>query len=485
MLDALKKLQNRTKTENEAVTYSSTFNCCLDLFATIAALRSESKSKIRRRFSCAYTENSDLAMKILFFARDVRGGLGERRVFRTIIKWLAKTKKETILKNIQYFAEYGRYDDLFELFNTPCEKEMLAFIRDRFNADLDNYRENKPISLLAKWMPSINTSSKQSVYFAKRIALFLNVNEEKYRKSLSALRSTLHIIENNLRMKDYTFNYSKQPSRAMWKYRAAFRRNDHERYGAFLDDVSSGNTILHTDTLYPYDIVNDIIGRDSSELDVPALDVSWNSLKSFVHDENALVVIDGSASMYGYGNPTPAAVAISLGLYFAEKNTGLFHNHFITFSQSPRLVEIKGKNIVDKVRYCIEFNERSNTNIQKIFELILAAALNKKATQKELPSTLYIISDMEFDSCAEDADMTNFEYAKKLFEEHGYHLPRLVFWNVQSRNIQQPVTMNEQGVALVSGCSPRIFSLLEKDDLSPMSLMLEILNSERYAPIKA
>lgn len=197
------------------------------------------------------------------------------------------------------------------------------------------------------------------------------------------------------------------------------------------------------------------------------------------------LVIDGSGSMYSRTDPMPATVALSLGIYYAERNTGAFRNHFITFSERPQLVEIKGKTILEKVRYCSQYNEVANTNIQKVFELILQTAVKNKVPQSEMPSTLYIISDMEFDYCTKGAELTNFEYAKKIFAEAGYQLPKVVFWNVQSRNQQQPVTQNEEGVALVSGCSPRIFNMLQSGNLSPLGYMLEILGTERYAKIAA
>jgi hypothetical protein len=189
--------------------------------------------------------------------------------------------------------------------------------------------------------------------------------------------------------------------------------------------------------------------------------------------------------MYGCGEPKPIEVAVSLGMYFAERNKGKFKNHFITFSENPQLVEIKGKDILEKLRYCVSYNEVANTNIQKVFELILNTAVKYSLPQRELPETVYIVSDMEFDWCAKDAEITNFEYAKKLFASHGYKLPKVVFWNVQSRNTQQPVTMNEQGVALVSGCTPRLFSLVMEGDIDPYHFMMEVIGNERYAKIAA
>ena len=217
----------------------------------------------------------------------------------------------------------------------------------------------------------------------------------------------------------------------------------------------------------------------------PVRVITWNALEDFTTGENAIVVVDGSGSMYDGDKPMPAAVAMSLGIYFAERNTGAFKGHFITFSENPRLVEIKGRDIVEKVRYCMGYNEVANTNIQRVFELILNAALKNRVPQAEMPARIYIVSDMEFDWCAQDAGLTNFEYAKQLFAENGYKLPEVVFWNVASRNRQQPVTMNEQGVALVSGCSPRIFQMLQSGILSPYTFMLDVLGSERYAVIAA
>jgi len=225
--------------------------------------------------------------------------------------------------------------------------------------------------------------------------------------------------------------------------------------------------------------------EEITEAERMSADVTWNALEDFSNGENALVVVDGSGSMYMQGNPIPATVALSLGVYFAEHNKGTFANHFITFSRRPRLVEIKGKDIYEKIKYCATFNEVANTDIEKVFDLILSTAVKNKTPQSELPSTIYIISDMEFDYCSDNADLTNFDNAKRAFAKHGYQLPTVVFWNVDSRNQQQPVTMNEQGVVLVSGCSPRVFSMVMSGNLSPYAFMMETLGTERYERITA
>ena len=485
MLEHLKNEANRTYTENGAVTYATTYSDCLDLFATIGALRSSNEQEIINRFVRAFTEDPNLAMKTLFFARDVRGGLGERKVFRVCLQWLAHNAPASVKKNIPYVAEFGRWDDLLSLMGTPCEKDALLLIKKQLETDLESMDMGDDVSLLAKWLPSVNASNVQTVAYAKKIARFLGMTDATYRKTLVKLREHIRIIENSLREKDYTFDYSKQPSKAMFKYRKAFYRNDGERYGEFLGKVSRGEAQLHTGTLTPYEIIKPFFYEHVGDQEASAIDATWNAQEDFTRDENALVVIDGSGSMYSRSDPMPATVALSLGIYYAERNTGAFHNHFITFSEKPQLVEIKGETILEKVRYCHDYNEVANTNLQKVFELILRAAVKNSVPQSEMPSTLYIISDMEFDCCARGAELTNFEYAKKIFAEAGYDLPRAVFWNVQSRNKQQPVTQNEQGVALVSGCSPRIFSMLKSGILSPLGYMLDILGAERYEKIAA
>ena len=483
MLEFLKREANKTYTENGSVTYRSTGRDCLDLFATIGALRRESEQEITARFLRAYAEDPDLAMKILFYGRDVRGGLGERRVFRILLRWLAVSKPESVVRNLPYVAEYGRWDDVLVLLDTPCRAEALALLKQQFDADLAALSSDGDVSLLGKWLPSVNASNDETIRAAKQIANAFGLSDRDYRKTLTKLRAQIRILENNLRKRDYTFDYSKQPSKAMFKYRKAFLRNDAERYGAFMQRVSTGEVKLNTGALYPYEIIEKAYHCDDAEH--LSLDATWRALADYTQDENALVVADGSGSMYWGGKPMPAAVAQSLAIYFAEHNRGAFRNHFITFSMNPRLVEIKGRDIVDKARYCETFNECANTNIQKVFELVLNAAVRNRVPQKDLPSTLYIISDMEFDSCAAGASLTNFEYAAKLFRQAGYRLPNVVFWNVSSRNQQQPITTNEQGVALVSGCSPRIFSMVMEGSLDPFTFMLSVIDTERYAPIRA
>ncbi len=487
MLNFLKRQSNHTYTENGALTYSSTQSHCLDLFSTIGALREAGEAEIQNRFWSAWAEDANTAFRLLFFARDVRGGLGERRVFRILLKEMAQLVPDVVVRHIPYVAEYGRFDDLLVLLDTPCEKPLLDYLKKQLQQDIHAMEQKQPsVSLLAKWLPSVNASNAETVKTAKKLAKAFSMSEKAYRKTLSALRAYIDILENYLRKREYTFSYENQPSKALFQYRKAFLRNDEQRYKAFLQAVQSGTVTLHTSTLTPYDIVKKAFQAQTQE-EKAALDTTWNALPDETTNENTLVVIDGSGSMYGNygGNVIPAMVALSLGIYLAEHNTGIFQNHFITFSENPVLVEIKGKDIFEKVQYCEGFNEVANTNIQKVFELILQTAKKNNVPQSQLPSSIVIVSDMEFDYCTKDANITNFEYAKKLYAKNGYTLPKLVFWNVASRNQQQPVTKNEKGVALVSGFTPKIFSMLSSGSLDPYGYMMDILNQERYARLKA
>ncbi len=484
MLYALRQMANRTRTENGAATPLTTRSDVLDLFATVGALRSASDREIVSRFQRAWGEDRDLAVRTLFYARDIRGGLGERRVFRVLLRYLAQAEPETVRRNLRAVAEYGRYDDLLELIGTPCKRDLMVLIAEQLREDLRRDENGEPVSLLAKWLPSVNASNQDAVRMAKTIARALDMTDAAYRKMLTRLRARIRILENNLRERDYTFDYQAQPSRAMFVYRRAFLRNDEDRYRAFMDRVASGKATLHTTSVNPCDLVQQALDFRGTSAERQVLDTTWNALENFTDGRNALCVVDTSGSMFWMGKPVPFAVAMSLGLYFAERNTGAFRNHFITFSEHPRLIEIKGRDLVDRVNYCETFSECANTNIRAVFELVLNAAVANRVPQKELPETLYIISDMEFDSCSRNADLSNFEYARLLYARHGYKLPNLVFWNVQSRNVQQPVTKDERGVALVSGYTPRLFTQVVTGK-TPYQLMLEVLNGERYRALCA
>ena len=238
MLEFLKNMANRTLTENGAVTQRSARSDCLNLFATVGALRAQNEAEIAKRFLRAFAENRDLAMKILFYARDVRGGLGERRVFRVLLRYLAANEPASLRRNLPYIAEYGRWDDVLVLLDSPLRAEAIALLREQFEADMAALQKNEPVSLLGKWLPSVNAHSAEAVHQAKQLARALGLREAEYRKALSALRAQIRLLENHLRERDYSFDYAQQPSKAMFKYRKAFLRNDELRYRAFMQKVT-------------------------------------------------------------------------------------------------------------------------------------------------------------------------------------------------------------------------------------------------------
>ncbi|MBR3043838.1 MAG: DUF2828 family protein [Oscillospiraceae bacterium] len=493
MLNLLKKESNITRTENGALTHRSSGTDCMDLFFRAGGMRGAAESEIADLVCRAYIEDPVKTMKILFYVRDIRGGMGERRFFRIAMQTLAAIAPESVCRNLPLFAEYGRFDDLCALLGTSCEAEAIAVIRTQFQADLAAMAAEKPASLLAKWLPSVNASSAETCAMGRKIAKALGMNEKQYRKSLSALRRYTDIIENRLRTYDYTFSYEKQTSGAMMKYRKAFIRNDRDRYTAYLSAVEKHEAVLHADTLYPYEIIRSCkanwMGTMSKEMHAAerrALDAAWRNLPVYgAGTENALAVVDGSGSMYtNRCSPRPIDAALSLGIYFAEHNRGAFANHFITFSKNPQLVEIKGGDIVEKALFCSTYCEAANTNLEAVFDLILQTAVKNRLPQAELPAKLYIISDMEFDGCIIGGnDRTMFGTMRRRYARYGYVLPQIVFWNVASRNQNIPVTASQTGAALVSGASASIFDMVAGGELTPETIMNRAIETERYAKV--
>ena len=280
MLKFLKREADTAYTANGAVSNASTMSDCLDFFAAAGALRNAGDEEIVSRFIRAFAEDRDIAMKTLFFARDIRGGLGERRAFRVILRYLAENYPDTVRKNIANIAEYGRYDDILSLIGTASEAEAVAYIRETLKKDMKSMQAQESVSLMAKWLPSVNASSSESVRLAKRIAKAMNMSDASYRRMLSALRAYIKILENNLREKDYTFSYEKQPSKALFKYRKAFIRNDEERYRAFIEKAKTEPSVLKTGSLTPYDIVSAVLNnrKGMSAADREVLDTTWNAL---------------------------------------------------------------------------------------------------------------------------------------------------------------------------------------------------------------
>ena len=477
-------LENETNvaiTENGAITKRTTKSCLLDLFAMGGALRTRQPDEIVDLFAKAFIEDKELALKMLFYLRDCRGGVGERRTFRVIIVWLANNYPDVVVNNIESIPFYGRYDDLLCLLDTPVSGNVIDLIATTIGKIVGSPQDKIPYDILSlvKWLPSENASSKETKRFAKIIMKVLGSKPKEYRKFLSKYRSILGIVERKMSKNEWKYiKYSAVPSRASLIYRKAFTRHDETGYLKYLADVKEGKAKINTKALFPYEIIKPYMDcYNPSDID-ETLNVMWDNLPDYTGEgENALVVADVSGSMMG----DPMAVSVSLAMYFAERNKNeAFKNTFITFSRKPSLQKIMGANLFEKVQYLMEAHWEQNTDLIAVFQLLLNTAVKYNVPANELPSKIYIISDMEFDACTNNS-RTNYETISDMYKQFGYEIPKLVFWNVDSRNNQTPVTVNDNGTFLVSGLSPKIFEYSMKSKaLCAYDLMLDTINSERY-----
>lgn len=470
-----------TKTENGADVKNTTDSALLDMFATIGSMRIRSEDEIIQKFELAFQEDPLGAMRCLFYARDIRGGLGERRVFRVLLPHVAEKHKSELYKNLRLVPEYGRYDDLYSLINTKLEERMWDIIATQLLKDKVNMQKGNPVSLLAKWLKKADASSpntrKLGIYTAKK----LGMSVYDYKRLCVKLRRYIDVVEQRMSANEWdTINYPSVPSRAMMNYRKAFARHDEERFNEYLNKVQSGEQKINSATLYPYDIVEKILYQHE---DSKVLEAQWDNLPNYVDGEvNDVVMADVSGSMSG----RPMATSIGLAMYFAERNKGAYHNLFMTFSGNPQFVELKGNTITEKIRFISRANWQMNTDLEAALLKILDVAIENHCSQEEMPKSLIIISDMEIDYCTRQKHRENFyDYASRVYEEHGYKIPNVVFWNVNSRHDVFLEDKNRKGVQLVSGQSASTFkNLIGCVDKTPVEMMYSVLNSERYQAIQ-
>ncbi len=479
-ITALESELNTTVTENGAKAYASTLNSCVDLFGKIAACRND-VNQAQKLFARAFKKDPETATRILFWARDIRGGQGERTVFRNLFKYLVEENGEIGAKLVSLVPEYGRWDDLLILENTSAWETVLEAIQAQLNLDRISYKAGGKVSLLAKWLPSINASSKDSKRLGRKIATHLGLSEKDYRKILSNLRTQIRIVEQAMCAKEWSgIDYSKLPSRAAFMYRKAFQKQDGERYAQYLSAVEKGEAKINAATLYPYDIVDQYLNKGVSN--DKTIDLQWEALPNYMEDKefNGLVVADVSGSMYGM----PMAVSISLAMYIAERNTSpVWKNKFITFSSNPALQDIVGKTIGKRIDNLSHADWGYNTDLMKVFKTILSAAEKNSVSPEDMPQKLIIVSDMQFDQACSSNKRSNFEQIQKLYRKSGYEIPQVVFWNVNSYG-NVPMTVHDTGTCLVSGCSPSILkSVLAGNIITPVDVMRDTVYSDRYAPI--
>jgi hypothetical protein len=495
--NAVRNEQNYTLTENQAVALKSTGSNLLNLFSMIGAIRNKSYEEVSEMFQSALAEDKLLAVKMAFYARNVRGGLGERETFRRILCSLAISNPEIVKKNLDLISWFGRYDDLYSLVGTPVEDNMWSLLAWTIKQDLMNMEKGESVTLCAKWLKSINTSSKESIVLGRLTAKQFGMTEKQYRKTLSKLRDYIKVIESKMSAQDWEdIAYAQVPSRAMKNYRKAFSKHDGERFGKYIESVTKGEAKINAGALYPYDILvaAGLTYRNNFKInDDPVLEEQWKALPNYIKKPmNALVMADTSGSMDGL----PMAIALSLAIYLAERNTGPYKDLFLTFSEHPEFVELKGKTLKEKVSHIKSIV--ANTDLEAGMDLILKVAVENQVSQEELPAYLIVCSDMHFDAADENSGRgggwgyervsvkkTFHTSMKEKFARAGYEMPTIVYWNVSERAPVVQAKANDSGVVLVSGASASTFrDIMNNLGTTPMEAMLQILNSEQYAMVQ-
>jgi len=499
------------RTWNNSVTNESTLNFNLDMFAYSSRYYKQNYEKNKNRFKNALIENDNIALANLLYTLDIRNGKGERALFKSYFSALIEMNKDCAIQILPYIPELGRWDYVFEGIGTEIEENVY---RAYLMMDIENYNENKPISLLAKWLPSIKTHNKKN-YFAVKLVKKLNLTEKEYRKILSKLRDRLNIVEKHITNKEYEkINYISVPSKAMVKYRNLFFAKDEVRFKEFIEELKASKKTkydnlfmndfvkMYLDNLrkvgvnyfygktikesYKKSISNLIKGLSPRELEEKQIllqnlnneknliNTMWKKQSKIEFDKNVLVVADTSGSMQG----TPFETAVSLAIYISQNNkSDEWRNRFIIFS-SDCIEYSYNKNaeftdILDEIPFIVE-----NTNIDKVFKKILTDSLKKNLPQLD---EVIIISDMEFDMVQNKNDMSNFKHWKSEFAKYNYELPKIIFWNV-ARNVESfPVTKLDYGTCLVSGYSKNILkSIIDIDEFNPIDVMLKTLEEKNY-----
>ena len=492
-VNALKNELNTNVTENGLVGYKRTDSILLDFNYKVPSMRRMDNNSLNKEIDKLLdgVDDKEILFRYIFYLRDVRGGMGERRVFRAVIKRMAERHMKEVVHIIPLIAEYGRYDDLFVLKDTPFEEEMVNFIFITLHSDVLNTYKNRPITLLAKWMPSENASSQETKKLARYFRERLEMSPKVYRQLLSDLRDYLSVVEHRISKEEYSkINYESVPSKANLRYGKLFLQKDYKRRQEFLKSLEKGEAEVKSQTLYPSDVVsyvrnnyiNIYSGRKniSTEEEILAKGM-WKSLKDFGKIGNTLVVVDVSGSMESNvgGKVEALDVSLGLGMYFAERNTAPFKDIVVSFSESPEMHRLESGDVVNNVSRMLKMDWGMNTNVKKVFDLVLDTAKKNNCSQEDIPEIL-IISDMEFDRCGGGKYLHDFDSISEKFEKAGYKLPRLTFWNVNSCSNTIPMRENDNGLVLVSGFSPSSIKAVMSGELDPYKALLACITVPRY-----
>lgn len=489
--NAIREEMKWDKTTNGADALNTTSSKCLDLFGRAGSVRNLSVEDKQIMFDSAFKEDADIAVKLLFYIRDIRGGYGERDTFKDMLTQLALLSPQSVEKNLWAVLEFGRASDLYSLIGTKAEDAMWNFMKEQFELDYENMKAGNSISLLAKWIATpdskVSKTAKLGVLTAKKLGYGYK-NLKEYRVKLRELRRYLDLPEAKMCAGKWDeIEYSKCASKFLLKNRNAIMRHDSERWEAYLESVNNGEAKINTGTLTPCDIIEQVYSRYDE-----SLDTMWNNLKDVCEDE-ALIMCDTSGSMWSSGNRQggiyPGSVAYALAMYFAERNKGDLKNMFMTFSSCPEFVEIQGSTLEQKVNSIDKAKWGMSTNLEAGFELLLRTAKNANLSQEDMPKAIVIVSDMQV-NCVRGIDSDNrltfYDHMVKKYEDAGYSMPQVVFWNVNARKATFHASADTKGVSLVSGFSVNIFKdVMDNIGTTPLELMMNVVNSERYARITA
>lgn len=478
-VEAMKNEAKFTRTENGAVALNTTSDARLDLFSTIGSLREADDTRVQSLFAEAYRQDPLFAAKILFYARDIRGGLGERKTFRTLLRYAAEYHPEAIRPNLDLIGVFGRYDDLYVLIGTPLENDMWEAMKKQFAEDLKNLNEDKAISLLAKWIKTADASSEKTRKLGILTAQKLGYPIYNFKRIVRSMRRKIKVVESLMsagRWED--IQYSEVPSRAMMIYSKAFARHDEERFNAFINKAVNGEAKINASTLFPYDIVEKYLyGKENGKV----LEAQWKALPNYVEEgTNVIIMADTSASMTRNGG-RPLATSIGLAVYFAEHNKGAYENMFMIFSARPEIITLKGETISQKIDNIKKFGYQSNnTDLKAAFDKVLDIAEKNQIPQEEMPKAIVVISDMEIDNSG-NREWSFYDKMAAKFAKHGYVIPNVIFWNVNSRHDIFHADKNRKGVQLASGQSVTVFrQILQNLGYNPVEAMENTINSERY-----
>lgn len=482
-ITGLTEASSEKLTENGAFAFNTTSDPLIDLFGMIGGLRTRTEDDIQSLFSNSFEKYPLLTLKLAFYARNIRGGLGERSTFRAILKWLADRKPDIMKANFSNIAKFGRYDDFYSFVGTKIEDDAFKYMYNIFIHDFDaaSNDPNFKVSLIGKWLKSANSHNPATRALGLKTVEHFGLTEKCYRQRLSLLRKRIDVVECKMSSNSWKdIKYSAVPSKAISNYSSAFCKHDPDGYGNFLSNVASGKETIKASTLYPYDICKkyNLGGLAYDETLDDTVELQWKSQPNYIEgNNNILVIADTSGSMMG----TPLDISVSLAIYFAERNNGAFKNCWMNFSDNPTFQVLKGETLLDKIR-SIDFNNwDGSTNIEAAFDLILNTAIKGNLKKSELPKALIIISDMEFNVASESEDTSYLNILSKKFNDAGYTLPKLVFWNANARENTFHAKSSDKNIQFISGASASSFKLLiDGLTLSPIELIEKALNDPIY-----